>query len=151
MSSLQVCKVTCCGIANFEQHCSSKRHLRKAALEAASITAAAAGAAGGRPAAPPEHRGTTYMGRQAQCRNYCKQVGCILHRPVPLSLFSPWAQDSQHLHQTFCSHECQQAGPFTGALLFLAGDCLGDLQSTWGVTLPVLGLAHEGQDCARWS
>ena len=81
-SSLQVCKVTCCGIANFEQHCSSKRHLRKAALEAASITAAAAGAAGGRPAAPPEHRGTTYMGRQAQCRNYCKQVSCILHRPL---------------------------------------------------------------------
>ena len=94
MLSLQVCKVTCCGIANFEQHCSSKRHLRKAALEAASITAAAAGAAGGRPAAPPEHRGTTYMGRQAQCRNYCKQVGCILHRAVPLSLFSPWARHS---------------------------------------------------------
>ena len=83
MSSLQVCKVTCCGIANFEQHCSSKRHLRKAALEAASITAAAAGAAGGRPAAPPEHRGTTYMGRQAQCRTYCKQVSCTEVCPCP--------------------------------------------------------------------
>jgi len=29
-SCLQVCSVTCCGIINFKQHCTSKKHLRKA-------------------------------------------------------------------------------------------------------------------------
>ena len=42
---LQVCRVICSGIANFQQHCSSKRHLRKAAMVAASGRAAAAAAA----------------------------------------------------------------------------------------------------------
>ena len=42
---MQVCRVICSGIANFQQHCSSKRHLRKAAMVAASGRAAAAAAA----------------------------------------------------------------------------------------------------------
>ena len=29
---VQVCNVTCCGLPNFEQHCASKRHLRKLAV-----------------------------------------------------------------------------------------------------------------------
>ena len=40
---MQVCNVTCCGLPNFEQHCASKRHLRKLAV-------AGLGAAEGGPA-----------------------------------------------------------------------------------------------------
>ena len=77
---LQVCGVTCCGIINFEQHCTSKKHLRKAAgvahatvtgdnllalpQEAQSVAAPSSDTA----------NGTTYVGYQAQCRTYCKQV-----------------------------------------------------------------------------
>lgn len=61
----QVCGITCCGLVNFEQHCSSKKHLRRAAA-----------AAGGGMASDStdNERNTTYVGLQAQCRNYCKQV-----------------------------------------------------------------------------
>ncbi len=65
----QVCGVTCCGLVNFEQHCSSKKHLRRAA-------AAAGALAGGGMASDStgDERNTTYVGLQAQCRNYCKQA-----------------------------------------------------------------------------
>lgn len=54
---------------NFEQHCSSKKHLRRAA-------AAAGALAGGGMASDStdNERYTTYVGLQAQCRNYCKQA-----------------------------------------------------------------------------
>jgi hypothetical protein len=77
---LQVCGVTCCGLVNFEQHCTSKRHLRRAA--------AAANALAGGPCMASDstdtERNTTYVGLQAQCRNYCKQV-----RPSAASR-NPW-------------------------------------------------------------
>ncbi|BDA49260.1 probable selenocysteine insertion sequence-binding protein 2-like at C-terminar half [Coccomyxa sp. Obi] len=65
----EVCGITCCGLVNFEQHCSSKKHLRRAA-------AAAGALAGGGMASDStdNERNTTYVGLQAQCRNYCKQV-----------------------------------------------------------------------------
>ncbi|EIE24823.1 hypothetical protein COCSUDRAFT_46959 [Coccomyxa subellipsoidea C-169] len=65
----EVCGVTCCGLVNFEQHCSSKKHLRRAA-------AAAGALAGGGMASDStgDERNTTYVGLQAQCRNYCKQA-----------------------------------------------------------------------------
>lgn len=74
----QICGITCCGRANFEQHRACKKHLRKAAIAAA----AAADAGGGtgpifEPGAglePERDRMTTYVGLQAQCRSYCKQV-----------------------------------------------------------------------------
>ena len=85
----QVCRVTCCGMTNFQQHCNSKKHLRKAA---------AAGAAAisdlGSPGCPDsladdpaeglQSANPTYVGLQAQCRNYCKQVGT---RPLLASTF----------------------------------------------------------------
>lgn len=69
----QVCNVTCCGRANFEQHCACKKHKRK-------VEAAAAGSAGGGgrelvgAAESDRDRGVTYVGLQAQCGSYCKQV-----------------------------------------------------------------------------
>ena len=86
----QVCRVTCCGMTNFQQHCNSKKHLRKAA---------AAGAAAipdmGSPGCPDsladdpaeglQSVNPTYVGLQAQCRTYCKQVGI---QPLPASMFN---------------------------------------------------------------
>ena len=81
--------MTCCGVGNFEQHCASKRHLRKLMQAGAggssdslagpssdheaqegeapeSQAAAAAGREGG--------AANTYVGPSADCRSYCKQV-----------------------------------------------------------------------------
>ena len=84
----QVCGVTCSGAANFEQHCMSWRHQRRVA-SAASATLRAAGVeqgplpASGSGTGPSGaggeagSSGMTYVGPQAQCRNYCRQVsGC---------------------------------------------------------------------------
>lgn len=68
-AALQVCKITCCGITNFEQHCSSKKHLRKAAIEAQQFAGVPRGDSDDRSGA------NTYLGLASQCRNYCKQVG----------------------------------------------------------------------------
>ena len=95
--------MTCCGMTNFQQHCNSKKHLRKAA---------AAGAAAipdlGSPGCPDsladglhdpaeglQSINPTYVGLQAQCRNYCKQVGT---QPLPASSFrSPTFRLSDNL------------------------------------------------------
>ncbi|KAK9832746.1 hypothetical protein WJX81_007203 [Elliptochloris bilobata] len=76
----EICGITCCGRANFEQHRACKKHLRKAAL-AASTGCAPGGSAGPGPTyelgsgpEPERDRATTYVGLQAQCRAYCKQV-----------------------------------------------------------------------------
>ena len=55
---------------NFEQHCSSKKHLRKAAAAAGALTGASVVASD----STDTERNTTYVGLQAQCRSYCKQV-----------------------------------------------------------------------------
>lgn len=73
-----MCRVTCCGLANFQQHCSSKRHLRKAAAAGALAIPDLARGAGGKSGDDSETQqasNPTYVGLQAQCRNYCKQVG----------------------------------------------------------------------------
>lgn len=88
---MQVCGVTCCGAANYEQHCLSRRHQRKMAT-AASANFRAAGEFPPNPAgfvnltvpAGPSGEAvssTTYVGPQAQCRNYCQQVRhCCMHK-----------------------------------------------------------------------
>ena len=79
-STLQVCGVTCCGIINFEQHCTSKKHLRKAAgvahatVSSDSLLALPQEGTSGSAPASDSANGTTYVGYQAQCRTYCKQV-----------------------------------------------------------------------------
>ncbi len=65
-----MCGITCCGLVNFEQHCSSKKHLRKAAAAAGALTGASVVASD----STDTERNTTYVGLQAQCRSYCKQV-----------------------------------------------------------------------------
>ena len=67
---LQVCGITCCGLVNFEQHCSSKKHLRKSAAVAGALSGASVMASD----STDTERNTTYVGLQAQCRSYCKQV-----------------------------------------------------------------------------
>ena len=69
-SALQVCGITCCGLVNFEQHCSSKKHLRKSAAVAGALSGASVMASD----STDTERNTTYVGLQAQCRSYCKQV-----------------------------------------------------------------------------
>ena len=71
--------MTCCGRANFEQHCACKKHKRK--VEAAAAAAAAAGGSAGGSgrelmgaAESDRDRGITYVGLQAQCGSYCKQA-----------------------------------------------------------------------------
>ena len=66
----QVCGITCCGLVNFEQHCSSKKHLRRAAAAAGALTGASVVASD----STDTERNTTYVGLQAQCRSYCKQA-----------------------------------------------------------------------------
>lgn len=81
---LQVCNVTCCGIINFEQHCTSKKHLRKAAAVAHATVSSNSLFLAGNDATPTATastasdggNGTTYVGIKAQCRTYCKQV-CV--------------------------------------------------------------------------
>ena len=78
--SVQVCSVTCCGIINFEQHCTSKKHLRKAAAVAHATVSNNSLFLPGNDATPTASQssdaanGTTYVGIKAQCRTYCKQV-----------------------------------------------------------------------------
>lgn len=78
--SVQVCGVTCCGIINFEQHCTSKKHLRKAAAVAHATVSNNSLFLPGSDATPTASQssdaanGTTYVGIKAQCRTYCKQV-----------------------------------------------------------------------------
>lgn len=73
---LQVCRVTCCGRANFDQHCVSRRHLRKAARaeqKAADRSGGPAFEPGGCPDTGQEVQ--VSVGRlQALCRSYCKQA-----------------------------------------------------------------------------
>ncbi|DBA81301.1 TPA: Selenocysteine insertion sequence-binding protein 2 [Trebouxia sp. C0005] len=75
-----VCSVTCCGIINFEQHCTSKKHLRKAAAVAHAAVSSNSLFLAGNDATPTASTasdggtGTTYVGIKAQCRTYCKQV-----------------------------------------------------------------------------
>ena len=74
---VQVCKVTCCGLMNFQQHCNSKKHLRKTAT-AGSAAIPEATSPGSGEDADSQALNPTYVGLQAQCRNYCKQVGrCV--------------------------------------------------------------------------
>ena len=76
---IQVCRVVCCGESNFQQHLSSKRHLRR--LAHAGVQALDMQTPPHTDEAPPVENGTvnpTYIGLQAQCRNYCKQVGGVL-------------------------------------------------------------------------
>ena len=77
---VQVCGVTCCGAANFEQHCLSRRHQRKVA---SAESAYRAGGGAGDLISPPMGAASisgepasamTYVGPQAQSRNYCQQV-----------------------------------------------------------------------------
>ncbi len=75
-----MCGITCCGLVNFEQHCASKKHLRRAAAAAGEL----AGGSGGILEAGDAERNTTYVGLQAQCRNYCKQARSQAPSP-PLS------------------------------------------------------------------
>ena len=76
----QVCSVTCCGIINFEQHCTSKKHLRRAAAVAHATVSSSSLFLPGADATPTASQssdaanGTTYVGVKAQCRTYCKQV-----------------------------------------------------------------------------
>lgn len=86
MLTLQVCRVTCCGMANFKQHCGSKKHLRKAAAAGAAAipdVGSPSDQAGGEDGDVGGALNPTYVGLQAQCRNYCKQVRCsrVLQRP----------------------------------------------------------------------
>lgn len=80
LSMQQVCSVTCCGIINFEQHCTSKKHLRKAAAVARATVSSSSLFLPGAEATPTASQssdaanGTTYVGVKAQCRTYCKQV-----------------------------------------------------------------------------
>lgn len=87
---LQVCGVTCCGIINFEQHCTSKKHLRKAAGVAHATVSSDSllalpqeGTSVGAPGSESGN-GTTYVGHQAQCRTYCKQVHFATTCQLPL-------------------------------------------------------------------
>jgi len=52
-----VCGVTCCGHANFEEHCASRRHLRKVAA----VSSAALASAGGAPPPPPRAASRPYV------------------------------------------------------------------------------------------
>ena len=77
--NVQVCKVTCCGLMNFQQHCNSKKHLRKTAT-AGSAAIPEASSPGSGEDADSQTQNPTYVGLQAQCRTYCKQVsdGCLI-------------------------------------------------------------------------
>ena len=72
--------MTCCGIINFEQHCISKKQLRKVAgmayAKASSDNLLALPQEGTTTNGPASElvSGTTYMGCQAQCFTYYKQV-----------------------------------------------------------------------------
>ena len=70
---LQVCRITCCGRVNFEQHCVSRRHLRKAARTEQKAADRSVG-----PAFEPgrcSDTGQVAVGElQALCRSYCKQA-----------------------------------------------------------------------------
>ena len=79
---------------NFEQHCSSKKHLRKAAAAAGALTGASVVASD----STDTERNTTYVGLQAQCRSYCKQV---LTRSTSISatLYHPLRQLPLHIQQ----------------------------------------------------
>ncbi|KAK9814056.1 hypothetical protein WJX72_000039 [[Myrmecia] bisecta] len=76
----EVCHVVCCGHVNFEQHCTSKKHLRKAAAAAAAaslcppMAPSSDGSEGAAMNGADPASTTTYVGIQAQCRNYCMQV-----------------------------------------------------------------------------
>lgn len=74
--AIQICRVVCCGESNFQQHLNSKRHLRRAAHAGTSALNAQmeASADGSQAQEPLNSSNPTYMGLQAQCRNYCKQV-----------------------------------------------------------------------------
>ena len=76
---MQTCNVSCCGLMNYQQHCNSKRHLRKTAAAAAAVVSEAASPNTGDEDDGSPSLNPTYVGLQAQCRNYCKQV-----------VFLPW-------------------------------------------------------------
>ena len=103
---MQICGITCCGRSNFEQHCSCKKHLRKAAIAAAA--AAAADGTGG----PIFEAGTfsesesqtqaPLAGLQEQCRSYCKQARLRL---VLSSGYNVWVTAGL---QERCRSNCKQ-------------------------------------------
>ena len=58
---------------NFQQHCNSKKHFRKTATAGSAAIPEANSPGSGEDADSQTHN-PTYVGLQAQCRNYCKQV-----------------------------------------------------------------------------
>lgn len=102
LSVQQVCSVTCCGIINFEQHCTSKKHLRKAAAVARATVSSSSLFLPGAEATPTASQssdaanGTTYVGVKAQCRTYCKQVA------TRLPLLSSCAPSSFTVGSLYC-------------------------------------------------
>jgi hypothetical protein len=71
---LQTCNVSCCGFINYQQHCNSKRHLRKTAAAGSALLSEAGSPNTGDEEESSPNLNPTYVGVQAQCRNYCKQV-----------------------------------------------------------------------------
>jgi hypothetical protein len=116
---LQVCSVTCCGIINFEQHCTSKKHLRKAAAVAQATVSSNSLFLAGSNATPTASTasdggtGTTYVGIKAQCRTYCKQV-CISKPLRHMPQFPPQSYcRSLSLHSMSHSHsDCNVAAGY---------------------------------------
>ena len=76
---VQICDVVCSGESNFQQHLSSKRHLRRTAqagvqaLDANTYNSAEEE----KQQSSVEAANPTYMGLGAQCRTYCKQVTSV--------------------------------------------------------------------------
>ena len=59
---------------NFQQHCNSKKHLRKTASAGTAAIPEVGSPGSGEENDGPQALNPTYVGLQAQCRNYCKQV-----------------------------------------------------------------------------
>jgi len=87
---MQTCKVSCCGLMNYQQHCNSKRHLRKTAAVGAALLSEAGSPNTGDEADSSPSLNPTYVGLQAQCRNYCKQVSadCAALQPFCMMIFT---------------------------------------------------------------
>lgn len=111
--------MTCCGLLNFEQHCVSKKHLRRAAGAAEEALQLRASPPALSPAPPPGALlpaqdgapGTTYVGLQAHCRNYCNQV----IPPSPLSALTG-CLSNQYLVPGCVHGRCRLLGTGLGML-----------------------------------
>lgn len=96
----QICNITCWGWPNYERHCASRKHLRRAIAAAAATepghggaaaAAAAAAAFGGGPALPAEQLAGAF-GLQAEPHRPCNQARPAATRPPQLCCQSIFMQ-----------------------------------------------------------